>query len=48
MKSYEQENNAFMNEYADLVDEYNAVSNSYLEDSLRDLYQDLLTKKPKL
>ena len=48
MKSYEQENNAFMNEYADLVDEYNAVSNSYLEDSLRDLYQDLLTKKSKL
>lgn len=48
MKSYEQENNAFMNEYADLVDEYNAASNSYLEDSLRDLYQDLLTKKPKL
>lgn len=48
MKSYEQENDAFMNEYADLVDEYNAVSNSYFEDSLRDLYQDLLTRKPKL
>lgn len=48
MKNYEQENDAFMEEYADLVDEYNAVSNSYLEDSLRDLYQDLLTKKPKL
>ena len=48
MKSYEQENDAFMNEYADLVDEYNAASNSYFEDSLRDLYQDLLTRKPKL
>lgn len=48
MKSYEQENDTFMNEYADLVDEYNAVSNSDFEDSLRDLYQDLLIKKPKL
>lgn len=48
MKNYEQENAAFIEEYADLVDEYNAVSNSYLEDSLRDLYQDLLTKKHKL
>ena len=48
MKSYEQENDAFMNEYADLVDEYNAASNSDFEDSLRDLYQDLLIKKPKL
>lgn len=48
MKSYEQENDAFMNEYADLVDEYNAISNTYFEDSLRDLYQDLLTRKPKL
>ena len=48
MKSYEHENDAFMNEYADLVDEYNAVSNTYFEDSLRDLYQDLLTRKPKL
>lgn len=48
MKSYDQENDAFMSEYADLVDEYNAASNSYFEDSLRDLYQDLLTKKPKL
>lgn len=48
MKSYEQENDAFMNEYADLVDEYNTASNSYFEDSLRDLYQDLLTRKPKL
>lgn len=48
MKSYEQENDSFMSEYADLVDEYNATSNTYFEDSLRDLYQDLLTKKPKL
>ena len=48
MKSYDQENDAFMSEYADLVDEYNAASNSYFEDNLRDLYQDLLTKKPKL
>lgn len=48
MKSYEQENDAFMNEYADLVDEYNTASNSDFEDSLRDLYQDLLIKKPKL
>lgn len=48
MKSYEQENDTFMNEYADLVDEYNAASNSDFEDSLRDLYQDLLIKKPKL
>ena len=48
MKNYEQENAAFIEECADLVDEYNAVSNSYLEDSLRDLYQDLLTRKHKL
>lgn len=48
MRSYEQENDAFMSEYADLVDEYNTVSNSYLEDSLRDLYQDILTRKSKL
>ena len=48
MKSYDQENDAFMSEYADLVDEYNAASNSYFEDNLRDLYQNLLTRKPKL
>ena len=47
MKSYDQENDAFMSEYADLVDEYNAASNSYFEDNLRDLYQNLLTRKPK-
>ena len=48
MKSYDQENDAFMSEYADLVDEYNAASNSYFEDNLRDLYQNRLTRKPKL
>ena len=48
MKSYEQENDAFVDGYSDLIEEYSFVSNTYLEDNLRDLYQSLVAKKPKL
>lgn len=48
MKSYEEENDVFIDIYSDLIDEYNEANGAFLEDSLRELYRKISATNTKL
>ena len=48
MKTYEQERNSFIEEYGDLIDEYNTETGTILEDELSDAFKNIQIKRPKI
>lgn len=48
MKTYEQERDSFIEEYGDLIDEYNTETGTVLEDELSDAFRNVQIKRPKI
>lgn len=48
MKTYEQERDSFIEEYGDLIDEYNTETCTVLEDELSDAFRNVQIKRPKI
>lgn len=48
MKTYEQERDSFIEEYGDLIDEYNTETCTVLEDELSDAFRNIQIKRPKI
>ena len=48
MKTYEQERDSFIEEYGDLIDEYNTETGTILEDELSDAFKNIQIKRPKI
>ena len=48
MKTYDQERDSFIEEYGDLIDEYNTETCTVLEDELSDAFRNIQIKRPKI
>lgn len=48
MKTYDQERDLFIEEYGDLIDEYNTETCTVLEDELSDAFRNIQIKRPKI